>query len=102
VAGAASLVLVEKLILEYMLPPWVPLLESLISSYGLFTFLCVGFLVDFGVGYWTFGGEEGPFSCFGLPELCHWLRRGAHLPLHFPATSCIRLARAALRQHALA
>jgi len=60
-ASMTGLLLIEKLVLDVFLPPWVPWLESLILSHGLFPMVTVGGCLLFTVAFWGVG------SLFALP-----------------------------------
>lgn len=55
--------LVEKLVLEYMLPPWLPVLDQQIQAYGKLQFLLMSGTLVATLGFWGMG------TVFALPAL---------------------------------
>uniref|UniRef100_A0A7S1S033 Fatty acid hydroxylase domain-containing protein n=1 Tax=Alexandrium catenella TaxID=2925 RepID=A0A7S1S033_ALECA len=62
-ASMTGLLLVEKLVLDLVLPAWAPWFESLFLHYGVFRVVAVGGLLLFTVAFWGVG------SLLALPAL---------------------------------
>jgi len=54
-ASLIGLLLVEKLVMDYLLPPWVPALESTLLAYGKHQFTFVAGSLVFAIAFWGFG-----------------------------------------------
>jgi len=54
-ASLTGLLLVEKLVMEFVFPPWAPTVESLLLTWGKIPFLLAGGAAVFNVVFWSVG-----------------------------------------------
>lgn len=62
-ASVTGLVLIEKVAMEWLLPPWVPMVEALEATMGRMQLSCVFGVLVFTLGFWGVG------SLFALPAM---------------------------------